>query len=310
VFPCTRDVSGWKDSPLAHSPSHKFGQIIGDLVEEVLGDQLAAFARKHGLFLDRKGVRAARPGKKVTWSDEYGNLHDLDFVLERGGSDKHIGTPVAFIETAWRRYTKHSRNKAQEIQGAIMPLAVKHRFAAPFLGVVAAGVYTSGALNQLTSVGFTVLHLPYETIVAAFRATKIDAGFDEETPDAEFEKKIIAWENLTRNQRGRVSRFVVKLNENKITEFLLSLERAVMRRVETVRVVPLHGIASDLPSVEEAIAFLNAYATPPRLEPPLKYEIVIRYSNGDRVEACFLTRDSTLEFLREFLNAHFSPVSE
>jgi hypothetical protein len=88
---------------MAQSPSHKFGQIIGDLIEEVLADRLRAFARKHGLFLDKKGERTARSGKKVTWVDEYGNLHDLDSVLERGGSDKQIGIPVAFIETAWRR---------------------------------------------------------------------------------------------------------------------------------------------------------------------------------------------------------------
>lgn len=52
-----------------------------------------------------------------------GNAHDLDFVLERGGSDDKIGMPAAFIETAWRRYTKHYRNNAQEIQGALEPLA-------------------------------------------------------------------------------------------------------------------------------------------------------------------------------------------
>ena len=54
-----------------------------------------------------------------------------DYVLERGGTDTVRGLPAAFIETAWRRYTKHSRNKAQEIQGAVLALAHAKRLPAP-----------------------------------------------------------------------------------------------------------------------------------------------------------------------------------
>ena len=107
---------------MAESHSHKFGQIIGDLLEIAIQPHLEKFARKNKLFLDKKGIRKARPGKKVTWTDNNGNKHDLDFVIERGGAASKIGIPVAFIESAWRRYTKHSRNKAQEIQSAIIPL--------------------------------------------------------------------------------------------------------------------------------------------------------------------------------------------
>jgi hypothetical protein len=104
---------------MAISYSHKFGQVIGDLLEIAVEPHLKDFADKHSLFLDRKGERLTRKGKKLTWIDIKENKHDLDFVLERGGTDSMLGIPVAFIETAWRRYTKHSRNKAQEIQGAI-----------------------------------------------------------------------------------------------------------------------------------------------------------------------------------------------
>ena len=108
---------------MAASPSHKFGQIIGDLLESAVAPLLADFAVKHGLYFDRKGSRQCRDGLKCSWIDLNKNSHDLDFVLERGGTTIKKGMPAAFIEVAWRRYTKHSRNKAQEIQGAIMPLA-------------------------------------------------------------------------------------------------------------------------------------------------------------------------------------------
>src|SRR5947209_19932574 len=117
---------------MAQSYAHKFGQIIGGVLESAVEPMLRDLAKKHGLYLDVKGKRKARKGrKKITWLDLYGNSHDLDFVIERGGSDTTNGKPVAFVEAAWRRYTKHSRNKAQEIQGAIMPLHAAHWECAP-----------------------------------------------------------------------------------------------------------------------------------------------------------------------------------
>ena len=186
---------------MAQSPAHKFGQIIGDLLEAAVEPLLRRFAKSHGLYLDRKGPRTARPGRKVSWTDLSGNTHDLDYVLERGGTAQRIGVPVAFIETAWRRYTKHSRNKAQEIQGAILPLAEAYRNAAPFIGVILAGVFTEGALAQLRSLGFSVLYFPYETVVQAFQIIGVDAYFTEETADIELARKVRRWERVPREKR-------------------------------------------------------------------------------------------------------------
>src|SRR6266478_9530636 len=130
---------------MAESPAHRFGQIVGEVLESAIEPLLAQFAKKHALYLDKKGERLCRPGKKCSWLDRNGNKHDLDYVLERGGSRTNLGIPAAFIETAWRRYTKHSRNKAQEIQGAILPLVLTHHQHAPFIGVVLAGDFTHGA---------------------------------------------------------------------------------------------------------------------------------------------------------------------
>jgi hypothetical protein len=185
---------------MAQSPAHQFGQIVGDVLEAAVLPLLDRFAREHGLYLDRKGPRPCRRGTKCTWRDLNGNVHDLDFVLERGGTPNHVGTPAAFIETAWRRYTKHSRNKAQEIQGAIEPLTETYREAGPFKGAVLAGVFTEGALTQLRSLGFSVLHIPYKSVIAAFRSIGVDAAFDESTPDREFQRKVKEFSRLTSRQ--------------------------------------------------------------------------------------------------------------
>ena len=182
---------------MALSPAHKFGQLVGDLLESILGPELQKFCDKHGLYLDKKGERgAARDGRKVTWQDKYGNGHDLDFVVEQGGTNDNLGRPVAFIEAAWRRYTKHSRNKAQEIQGAILPIAEKYSWDKPFLGAVLAGVFTDGSLTQIRSSGFEVVLFPYKSIVDAFASVGINAAFDEGTPDADVEKTIKKIKNL------------------------------------------------------------------------------------------------------------------
>lgn len=139
---------------MARSPSHKFGQDLGNLLEEIVLDdilkpRLLEFAQAQNYYLDWQRYRAARSGKKVTWTDKYGNKHDLDFVIEVNGTDSKIGTPIAFIESAWRRYTKHSKNKVQEIQGAILPIIELHNLSAPFFGAVLAGDFTKPALEQL-----------------------------------------------------------------------------------------------------------------------------------------------------------------
>ena len=161
---------------MAQAPGHRLGQIIGEALELAIEPRLRRFADDHGLYLDRAGTRPARRGKAVTWIDDLGNGHDLDCVLERGGTDEMIGAPAAFIESAWRRYTKHSRNKAQEIQGAILPLLAKYASLKPFAGVVLAGEFTSASLAQLRSNGFAVLHIEYATIIEIFGQFGIEAG--------------------------------------------------------------------------------------------------------------------------------------
>jgi hypothetical protein len=107
---------------MATSPSHTLGEFIGSFFEDLMKKPISEFATTENLYFDSAGVRKARPGKKVTWTDVHGSRHDLDFVLEQGGTDAVIGNPVAFIELAWRRYTKHSKNKVQEIEGAVNPI--------------------------------------------------------------------------------------------------------------------------------------------------------------------------------------------
>jgi hypothetical protein len=287
---------------MATSPSHRWGQIIGqEFLEVAIAPLMSAVAAKHGLYLDRKGTRAARTGRKISWVDLYGNTHDLDFVLERNGSDTQIGSPVAFVETAWRRYTKHSRNKAQEIQGAILPLVTTHQNHAPFIGVILAGDFTGGSLTQLTSLGFRVLYFPYDSIMAAFARAGIDARFDEDTPDAECLKKVQAWDALGQAERNKIAQHLLKSQKAQVNEFMQSLELAVTRTIKAVVVLPLHGAPFAWESVDAAIRFIEGYAEQDAAPKPVaKYEIQIRYNNGDSIRGEFVAKEGALTFLRSY----------
>ncbi len=284
---------------MAQSPSHKFGQIIGNLLEAIVDPFLTFFCAERKLYLDKHGKRGrARPGKKVTWQDKYGNLHDLDFVIERDGSLDQLGRPVAFIEVAWRRYTKHSRNKAQEIQGAILPVAETYEWDKPFLGVVLGGIFTNGSLEQLNSLGFTVLYFPYEMIVEAFASVGVDVAFGEQTPDDEFQACVDRIESLPPSRLSAVKEHLTNANEQNVAQFLEELHSCLDRMIETVTVIPLYGEESCFKTLAEAVDFLNSYSVYVGCGEFRKYEIYVRFSNGDTISASFKTRDKALGFLR------------
>ena len=284
---------------MATSYSHKFGQIIGDLLEVAIKPFLQEFAEQHSLFLDVKGTRTLREKRqKVSWHDAEGNKHDLDFVLEKGGSATTQGSPVAFIEAAWRRYTKHSRNKVQEIQGAILPLALRYHSAHPFKGVILAGDFTADALTQLRSSGFTVLYFPYQTILAAFREFGIEAGFNEQTSELDFEHKVTQFYALP--DAPAVARRLTALNQTEVTAFLASLQTSVSRQIAQIYVLPLHGSKTELLTVPNAIDFVTQYAELTASHDFVRYEIIIRYNTGTEINGKCQSKSEALDFLTKF----------
>ena len=286
---------------MAISPAHRFGQIIGELLEDAVRAVLTPFARKHGLYLDQEGERPCRSGtKKCTWTDLKKNKHDLDFVLERGGTPKRLGIPVAFIETAWRRYTKHSKNKAQEIQGAILPLVATYPNAGPFIGAVLGGVFTSTALAQLRSLGFQVVYISYESIIAVLNAYGIDAEYEENTPDAEFTKKIKRFEALTGPRRARLVKELLNFHKKDVAAFTRSLEATVSRQIERIIILPLHGAKTEVKTVPDAIAFIQRYDEAKCSAVIDRYEIQVLYNNGNEIEGRFNDKQSAVDFLRTY----------
>jgi hypothetical protein len=294
---------------MAESLAHRWGQIIGDGFEMFVRNLLTGVAKQHGLYLDFKRPRKARGGQgKVTWQDAYGNKHDLDYVLERGGTEETRGVPAAFIESAWRRYTKHSKNKVQEIEAAVMPVALTFSRHQPFLGAVLAGEFTRNALLQLESKGFAVLQVPYHSILTAFDELGIDASSEDGvggTTEEQFREKIAKWESLPQPQAtDQLLAKLEALHQREIADFKLRLDAAIMRRVNSVRLTVLRGQSVECSDIESAIAYLieeeRSYQLREAGEQREAFEVQVRFNNGAKIEATFPNRGEAIAFLRSF----------
>lgn len=288
---------------VATAPGHLLGQIIGNVMEEALKPVLQDMADRHDLYLDSDGPRpGVRPGAHVAWTDDFGNSHDLDFVLERGGSARKLGNPAAFVEAAWRRYTKHSKAKAQEIQGAVLPVLAKWNNVKPTPAAVVAGQWTAPALQQMRSSGFVVLHLDFATTSRVFSEAGIDIeGLGEGTPDDFWQRQCDAYASKSDAEKRQLATALREAHGDEFRDFIMELERRVMRTIDYVVVTPLHGNGNQYASVGDAIKAVQTYSCGVEAAPFIRFEIRIAYTNGDVIQATFGSSADAVDFLNTFV---------
>lgn len=279
---------------MAGSASHTFGELIGTFFEESMKSPIQKVATQYGLYFDCQGPRQARDTLNVSWKDINGSKHDLDYVIERNGSENQIGSPVAFIELAWRRYTKHSKNKAQEITAAITPIARKYSDCNPFKGAILCGVFTKPSLEQLKGQGFCVLYIPYDKMVEIFNRHGVDIFYDETTTEKEFKKKIQQWRHA---DLEAIASDLLETNKREIQEFIEALEKVIMRSIKCIYVLPLHGAAVVLPDADTAINFIDSYCTMPDNSTIQLYIIQVHFNDGSEIKCEFKNKDLAKIFL-------------
>jgi len=167
--------------------------------------------------------------------------------------------------------------------------------------VILAGVFTKGALHQLDSKGFKILYLEYDNIIQPFASVGIDASFGEKTPEEEFEQKIAQWNELSIENIGDTKNQLLSKEKNQIDKFIKSLEQSFSRRIQGVNVIVLHGLSQQIATIEKAMEYIHNYPdNQPTSAPALKYEIDIRYNNGDLIHAIFQSKSEAIKFLRTF----------
>lgn len=118
------------------------------------------------------------------------------------------------------------------------------------------------------------------------------------------------WNGVQNESRIEVWNKLLELNRKSLEEFMLHMERAVLRQINGIRIFPLHGSARDCFSIHDAIEFVTAYDEAAPTGPLVKYEVIIKYDNGDKIEGQFQDRTTTVEFLRSYQSGNWKPSTE
>lgn len=280
---------------MAASPSHILGEMIGNFFEDVMKSPIRDLCNKYNVYFDTIGPRTARSTKKITWDDINGSKHDLDYVIERNGTEDKIGDPIAFIELAWRRYTKHSKNKVQEIAGAVLPITEEYHEFAPFKGAILSGVFTEPSLKQLENQGFHVLYIPFDKVVASFKKFGVDIFFDEDTTEEDLAKIVDAWENC--KKLDEIRNDFIASNKDIIDKFNNALETSIKRQINYVFVLPLHGKEVRFIGTPQAIDFLSKYNKLPNDATIDRYIVGIAFNDGSQINCMFKDKQMAVDFL-------------
>jgi len=150
----------------------------------------------------------------------------------------------------------------------------------------------------MRSSGFEVVLFPYSSLVEAFASIGINAAFDEGTPDADFKRTIRKIEALTNQQKASLKQHLIHSNQKLLDRFFKELQSILDRKVDRVIVIPLHGHQSEFTSIKGAVSFIRGYdEVAPQHGVFREYEVIVRYSNGDKIEAVFKDKQQTLGFL-------------
>ena len=283
------------------SPGHKLGQLIGNFFEEFFSDRLVKLAEELGFYCDKRGPRpGVRHGRReVIWTDNESNKHKLDYVFERNGSESKQGKPVAFIKLAWRRYTKHSRNKAGEIEAALIPLRDTYRNTCSFVGTILGGEYTEGAIDQLQSKKIGVLYIPYKKIAAAFLTKGMALDYPEKASQKLKFSLIRAWADLKPVDIEDIKKAFEDLIGPDYSRFVQLVKEALLKKIERIRIIPLFGNEMIFASTSDAITAIEEFGMIcSGKEEFHKFEVSMRFTNGSKIECSFREREETLEFLR------------
>jgi len=168
------------------SSGHSLGSTIGDWFERYFVlPLLQKVAFGLNLYLDNRFIsRPGRGSEKIIWADVDGNEVDYDFVLELNGTDNQKGIPVAFVESCWRRGARHSKDKARDDSGKLLPMRDQYP-TARFLGMIVSGDFTRPARDLILSRDIDLFYVPKEKIVGAFRQCGLEIDYDDKAPERE-----------------------------------------------------------------------------------------------------------------------------
>ena len=109
-----------------------------------------------------------------------------------------------------------------------------------------------------------------------------------------------AYERLSKAKRSKLASKLVSVHQESVNAFIKSLSVAVSRQIERIIVLALHGDVHESKTIDAAIKFIQSYDDDGRTKPIERYEIQVRFNNGDSINASFKDKRAAVEFLKTY----------
>jgi hypothetical protein len=154
----------------------------------------------------------------------------------------------------------------------------------------------------LTSHGIAVLHIPFSALADSFASKGVNLRYPEKATDATKAGVISKWDALTPSDLSALRASVRAAAGAAYTGFMAGLREVLSSPVTSVCIIPMFGHDMHFASVSDALAALADYdeekPAPVRFR---RFEVMVRFSNGDTAFGNFGTKDAAVSFLNHFL---------
>lgn len=295
------------------SAGHKLGQLVGDWFEEFFVlPLLQKAAQRLGLYLDHRfRARKGREGGKIIWRDVEENEVDYDFVMEIDGTDEQLGVPVAFFECFWRRGKRHSKDKARDDTGKLLPMREVYP-TARFLGIIAGGDFTAPARTLVQNRQIDLFYVPKAKIISAFEKQGLAMDYPDRLPEPEKAKLADVFERgLTQKKKRNAAAALEGLvGEVSLDSYGDRVRAALGALPQEIRLI---GQRQSKPEIFETIAQASAFLQKPtfnfsQFAENFIYEIT--YTDGTEFERTLgtISEVETLHREIERLAAHMGSL--
>lgn len=275
------------------SAGHRLGQLIGNWFEEFFVlPLLTKVSKELNLFVDNRFVERPIRGNKIIWPDVDGNQVDYDFVLELNGTANRLGIPVAFIETFWRRGSRHSKDKARDDSGKLIPMRKTYP-TARFLGIVSAGDFTRPARELVRSREISLFYVPKQKIIKAFEEHQLIMDYPDRTNEQQKQKIASEFEaNFSTEKKQAVANSLIELiGQATVESYIAGVRSQLSALPQEIRFILRQDSAPVIfDSLDEAAEFVKS----PQFSVDTQkasYIYQITYSDGSEFEQTALSLD-------------------
>ena len=99
--------------------------------------------------------------------------------------------------------------------------------------------------------------------------------------------------------RAKLKKHLVDSNKELLNNFFGRLQSTLDQQIEKVILIPLYGQQNEFTIVSDAIAFVANYQEVSQQGGAFrKFEIIVHYSNNDKIEASFRDKENAINFLQ------------